>query len=141
MTAEGEAEKAEADSGMRIRYADEEQPQGNRRRSLHRKTSISSMSIRSARRVVPPETVLPIAYRTLSYNVEESIQKAKEPPVKGIPQAADGITELDWHLISVDGLVSRLNTSISHGLSADEAQRRIIEYGKNTPTRPRTEWF
>ncbi|KAM5468777.1 hypothetical protein MauCBS54593_004772 [Microsporum audouinii] len=141
MTAEGEAEKAHVDSGMRIRYADEEQPQETGRIPLHRKTSVGSMSIRSARRVVSPEIVLPIAYRTLSYNVEESIQRANEPPVKGAAQIVDGISGLDWHSVTVGNLVSRLNTSISQGLSTDEAQKRIVEYGKNAPTRPRTEWF
>ncbi|EGE05367.1 H/K ATPase alpha subunit [Trichophyton equinum CBS 127.97] len=141
MTVEGDAEKADVDSDMRIRYADEEQPQESRRRSLHRKSSVGSMSIRSARRIVPPETVLPIAYRTLSYNVEESIQKAKEAPLKGATQAVDGISELDWHLIPIDNIALRLNTSVSQGLSADQARKRILEHGKNAPTRPRTEWF
>ncbi|EFR00901.1 hypothetical protein MGYG_03904 [Nannizzia gypsea CBS 118893] len=141
MTIEVDAEKADVDSDMRIRYADEERPQESRRRSLHRKSSVGSMSIRSARRIVPPETLLPITYRTLSYNVEESIQKAEEAPLKGATQAVDGISELDWHLIPVDHIVSRLDTSVSQGLSADQARKRILEHGKNAPTRPRTEWF
>ncbi|EFE44874.1 hypothetical protein TRV_00354 [Trichophyton verrucosum HKI 0517] len=141
MTVGDDAEKAGVDSDMRIRYADEEQPQESRRRFLHRKSSVGSLYIRSARRIVPPETVLPIAYRTLSYNVEESIQKANETPLKGATQAVDGISELDWHLIPIDNIVSRLNTSVSQGLSADQARKRILEHGKNAPTRPHTEWF
>lgn len=55
--------------------------------------------------------------------------------------ATTGISELDWHLIPIDNIVSGLNTSVSQGLSADQARKGILEHGKNAPTRPRTEWF
>lgn len=38
-------------------------------------------------------------------------------------------------------LLSRLSTSVTQGLSVEQAHRRISEHGKNKPTRPRTEWF
>ncbi|KAK2733701.1 hypothetical protein FQN57_001981 [Myotisia sp. PD_48] len=123
------------EQGPRIRYADEEQARtDNPRRSLHRRGSASSMSIKSGRsRIVAPEAVLPITYRTLSYNIEENL---KDQPAKdGLKHAAD-LSDLEWHLISVDELTQRLNTSPTHGLSNDQAQKRLEKHGKNIPTRP-----
>ncbi|EEP78988.1 Na/K ATPase alpha 1 isoform [Uncinocarpus reesii 1704] len=127
----------EKEARSRIRYADEEDAVRSdaSRRSLHRRGSAASaISIRSAHsRVVAPEAALPITYRTLM-------------TPGGIIGKDDGdrlagISELDWHLISIDELVRRLSTSIVQGLSVEQAQRRISKYGKNAPTPPRTEWF
>ncbi|KAI1964004.1 hypothetical protein LOZ58_001865 [Ophidiomyces ophidiicola] len=134
----------EKESGSRVHYADKDaiRPE-NPRRSLNRKGSTSSLSIRSAHsRVVPPEAVLPITYRTLSYNVDESLKKDPQQVTdKDSAERLRGISDLDWHIISIDEIARRLSTSIHQGLSVEQAQRRIAEYGKNAPTPPRTEWF
>ncbi|KAK2807063.1 hypothetical protein FQN51_004677 [Onygenales sp. PD_10] len=125
----------------RVRYADEAQSRpDNPRRSLHRTASNSSMSIHSVHsRVAAPEAVLPITYRTLSYNIEEDLKGAavNKKDAKNIR----GLEELDWHLISVDELYNRLSTSVSQGLSAEQVRRRTTEYGKNKPTPPPSGMF
>ncbi|WEW56066.1 hypothetical protein PRK78_001501 [Emydomyces testavorans] len=110
----------EKESGSHVHYADENgaQPNNPRRSLRHRSSAASSLSIRSVHsRVVAPEAVLPITYRTLSYNVEESLKKDSQTIIKG---------DADERI---------------RGLSAEQAQRRVEEYGKNAPTPPRTEWI
>ena len=61
----------------RIRWGDGGEASGTRRRpSLHRTQSASSLSIRAVRQV-EPGILLPIQYRTVSFNIEET--KGKEP--------------------------------------------------------------
>jgi sodium/potassium-transporting ATPase subunit alpha len=50
------------------------------------------------------------------------------------------LASLDWHLISLDEVYNRLSTSRTQGLSADQAQRKLSEFGKNTPSRPPTHY-
>lgn len=38
---------------------------------------------------------------------------------------------MDWHNISIEETIKILESSISNGLSSDEANKRIIKYGKN----------
>jgi sodium/potassium-transporting ATPase subunit alpha len=47
---------------------------------------------------------------------------------------------LDWHLITLDEVYNRLSTSRNQGLSAGQAQRKLSEFGKNTPSRPPTHY-
>jgi sodium/potassium-transporting ATPase subunit alpha len=50
------------------------------------------------------------------------------------------LASLDWHLISLDEVYNRLSTSRTQGLSADQAHRKLSEFGKNTPSRPPTHY-
>ena len=50
------------------------------------------------------------------------------------------LASLDWHIISLDEVQSRLSTSRNQGLSAGQAQRKLAEYGKNIPSRPPTHY-
>ncbi|KAL2372754.1 hypothetical protein RJZ57_002775 [Blastomyces gilchristii] len=120
----------------RVRIADETQPFSKPpRRTLHRAVSSSSMSIRSTHsRVAAPETVLPITYRSLSYNINED-SKAGELNKRDAKHIRD-LEQLDWHLLSADELFRRFSTSSSQGLSAEQVARRTSEYGKNQPTPP-----
>ncbi|KKZ68893.1 H+/K+-exchanging ATPase [[Emmonsia] crescens] len=121
----------------RVRIADEAHSRSDHpRRSLHRRASNSSMSIRSTHsRVAAPEAVLPITYRTLSYNINEDLKKGESLNKKDAKHIRD-LEQLDWHLVSVDSLFQRLSTSPSQGLSAEQVARRTSEYGKNKPTPP-----
>ncbi len=49
--------------------------------------------------------------------------------------------ELQWHTISPDELFRRLSTTISEGLSTEQAKRRLTEYGKNIPSPPPSHLF
>lgn len=46
------------------------------------------------------------------------------------------LTELEWHMITLDELYYRLSTSREQGLSTEQVQRRIVEYGPNAPSSP-----
>ncbi len=48
------------------------------------------------------------------------------------------LADLEWHTLSVNEVVRRFSTSISQGLSKEQAIRRIGEYGKNAPSKPET---
>jgi sodium/potassium-transporting ATPase subunit alpha len=47
-----------------------------------------------------------------------------------------GYLERDWHKITVDDICQRLTTSPKQGLSSEQVQRRLREYGANTLTPP-----
>ena len=51
------------------------------------------------------------------------------------------LTNLEWHTLSVGELEKRLHTSLADGLSSDEVQRRLQQYGKNTLSPLPTRWF
>lgn len=77
----------------RIQWTDADIEAGGRRPSLHRTNSnISINSTHSRRASIDPASALPIAYRTVSYQIAESkeksaaeVQKAKESAAKGKP--------------------------------------------------------
>lgn len=48
------------------------------------------------------------------------------------------LADLEWHTITTDELVQRLNTSLKDGLSDDQVRDRLQRYGKNAPSPPKT---
>lgn len=46
--------------------------------------------------------------------------------------------ELDWHTIPVEEIFQRLSTTPNQGLSPEQIDRKIQEYGKNVPSPPET---
>src|SRR5579871_5880025 len=51
------------------------------------------------------------------------------------------LVNLDWHIISPNEILTRLSTSLTQGLSAEQAAKRLVEYGKNVPSKPPTHYF
>src|SRR5450755_4506484 len=51
------------------------------------------------------------------------------------------LASLDWHLITPNEIYNRLSTSVNQGLSTEQAKRRLMEYGRNTPSPPPTHLF
>ncbi|KAF2031303.1 calcium ATPase [Setomelanomma holmii] len=95
-----------------------------RARRLSRQSSVGSLSIHSAgggTRTVQPETALPIAYRTLSIEIDEGQQQKQQQVKKAKEKAA---------------LCRRLSVDTDQGLSEDQVKRRIVEYGRNKMTPP-----
>jgi sodium/potassium-transporting ATPase subunit alpha len=79
----------------RIRWDDEEAARPDRilGSNLNRRGSVGSFSIRSgrSRREIDPSTALPVQYRTVSIQIEESkgkdaaaLQKAKDTAARGL---------------------------------------------------------
>ncbi|ODA76999.1 hypothetical protein RJ55_07516 [Drechmeria coniospora] len=137
---------AEPQEAERIRWDDEEQ--GRRRRSrtsLSRVNSSDSLAIRAvqSRGAVDPALTLPIQYRTVSFQIEESKGKDRVEAVRAADTAAKGthrshLGDLEWHTISPSAVAERLVTSSADGLSVEQVQRRQREYGKNAPSPPKT---
>ncbi|KAL4982980.1 hypothetical protein BDW68DRAFT_194775 [Aspergillus falconensis] len=122
----------------RIRI-EEEAIHRNEMRSLPRRDS--TLSVRSGRgRVVAPETLLPITYRTLSMKVEDTVDKHFKEPNKQEREQIKGLAELDHHLLSIDDLQHRFSTS-AQGLQDQQIPRLISKYGKNQPSPPPSRWL
>ncbi|KAI5815821.1 hypothetical protein BZA77DRAFT_73418 [Pyronema omphalodes] len=129
----------------RIRYADDAEMQPRRGRpTLERRSSNSSMSIRSIsrHRSIDPGVVLPIQYRTLSINIEEEKRKPPKEDLKsGDDDSKVEFADLDWHKITVDEVYSRLSSSPLQGLSQAQHIRKLKEFGRNLPSPPPSRWF
>lgn len=48
------------------------------------------------------------------------------------------LADLEWHTISTEELVQRLNTSLRDGLSDEQVRDRLQRYGRNAPSPPPT---
>ncbi|KAK9358867.1 hypothetical protein V1504DRAFT_477581 [Lipomyces starkeyi] len=120
---------------LRIKYADEEAAASTPK--LRRRDSNISNGGHSRRNSIDPAAALPIAYRTMSMGIDESDdQKRRDDLKKASSKTAKELSELDWHSLSLSELYTRLSTSAVEGLSIEQVQRRLAEYGKNTPSRP-----
>jgi sodium/potassium-transporting ATPase subunit alpha len=128
-------------------------PQGSLQRS---NSQISIHSAQSRRGSIDPASVLPIQYRTISFQIDASQEKDTEEAKRAKDSAAKGrqsveysinlltateLGNLDWHVISTNEIYNRLSSSPSQGLSSEQAKRRLTEYGKNTPSPPPTHRF
>lgn len=51
------------------------------------------------------------------------------------------LATVDWHTVPISEIWIRLSTSSSQGLSLEQAKRRLVEYGKNQPSPPRSHLF
>ncbi|KJZ76883.1 hypothetical protein HIM_03760 [Hirsutella minnesotensis 3608] len=127
----------------RIRWGDEEQGRPRRRSSrppLSRTNSQDSLAIRSitSRAQVDPALTLPIQYRTVSFQIEESKGRDRAELARAANSAAKDLSDLEWHTITPADVTERLRTSPTGGLSEDQAKRRIQEYGRNAPSPPKT---
>ncbi|KAI1642738.1 calcium ATPase [Daldinia loculata] len=119
-----------------VKWDDEEAVRPSR--GLRRAQSSGSMSIRSvrSRREVDPSIILPIQYRTVSYQIEESKQKDVAQLSEAKDKATKDLSELEWHTISTEEALRRLSASMTEGLSTEQVTRRMKEYGRNAPSPP-----
>lgn len=96
-------------TNLRIQYAEDVETGPRTRRA--RRDSTDSLSIRSmrsfSRQRIEPGSMLPIEYRTVSYNIEESITRQasvvekiqKADKVEKADKTAIEFTDLDWHKV------------------------------------------
>ncbi|KAF3937610.1 hypothetical protein ABW19_dt0204145 [Dactylella cylindrospora] len=99
----------------------------------------NATSIRS-RKVVDPAIALPVQYRTVSYAIDDNsrVEALKE---KQKDKKITELAESDYHTISQNELLSRFSTSIDQGLSREQVQRKLQEYGRNVPAKPPSQFF
>ncbi|KAL4794982.1 hypothetical protein BDV19DRAFT_379120 [Aspergillus venezuelensis] len=104
----------------------------------------SSLSIHSARdRVVAPEYLLPITFRTLSFKLDDTIDNGSEGFSNENKQEREqikGLANLNYHLLSVEELQQRFSTS-AQGLHIRQVGALTSKYGKNQPNPPPSRWF
>ncbi|KAB5583399.1 putative H /K ATPase alpha subunit [Coniochaeta sp. 2T2.1] len=143
MDSDSEPDLEKSTPADRIRWQDSQHARRGRTRdrgqpssSMPRSHSAGSMSIHSVRsRQVEPNVALPIQYRTVSFNIEES--KGRDAVLAQVyDKTTRELSDLDWHTISTDEALRRLSSSIEHGLSANQVERKKKEHGKNLPSKP-----
>ncbi|CCT69115.1 K, P-type ATPase (mediates high-affinity potassium or sodium uptake) [Fusarium fujikuroi IMI 58289] len=135
--------------GERIHWNDDDEAgrvsrHGERRpRRRSRSRSRDSLSIHRAgsRNRADPSLVLPVTYRTVSFNIEESKGKEQAELAKAKDVTTKALTDLEWHTIAPFDVEKRLTTSSTAGLSTEQAERRQREYGRNAPSPAKTHWF
>ncbi|KAJ4003188.1 hypothetical protein NW752_011637 [Fusarium irregulare] len=135
--------------GERINWEnDDENLRPSRRRdrsprNRSRPRSRGSLSIHRANSMSrgDPNLALPITYRTVSFNIEESKGKDQAELAKARDTATKALTDLEWHTLPTIDVEKRLTTSITDGLSSDQAKRRQGEYGRNAPSPAKTHWL
>ncbi|RGP76726.1 h+ k+-exchanging atpase [Fusarium longipes] len=133
--------------GERINWEDDDEDlrhSRRRERSLRgRSRSRGSLSIHRANSMNrgDPSLALPITYRTVSFNIEESKGKEQAELAKARDTTTKALTDLEWHTLPTIDVEKRLTTSITDGLSSDQAKRRLGEYGRNAPSPAKTHWF
>ncbi|PHH90903.1 hypothetical protein CDD83_2322 [Cordyceps sp. RAO-2017] len=137
-----EKEMPEPQATERVHWRDEEdgRPRRRSRPPLSRSNSVDSLAIRSihSRGLVDPAVTLPIQYRTVSFQIEESKGRDRAELARASSTAAKDLSDLEWHTISPADVAQRLVTSAEVGLSEDQAKRRLQEYGRNAPSPPKT---
>jgi sodium/potassium-transporting ATPase subunit alpha len=128
-------------TGARIRFGDAET--GDRPVPLSRtfssasQASVNSISSRRGRRYsINPEVALPITYRTVSIQINETKDKERIEAAKAKKDAAGELGDLEWHTLSLEELETQLSTSRTQGLSKAQVERKQKEFGKNTPSQP-----
>ncbi|KAJ6263432.1 hypothetical protein Dda_1995 [Drechslerella dactyloides] len=139
-----EDEKLEA--ARHINFAEGETseigPRVARRRSIA--SSISGTGSIRRRSFVDPAVAIPIQYRSVSVAVDDVesgfVSKAKERDKKG-KKAAVAIADADYHSVSLDEVLRRFSTSPQQGLSTEQVNRKLKEYGRNVPAKPPSQWL
>ncbi|KAK9482032.1 hypothetical protein V1527DRAFT_499401 [Lipomyces starkeyi] len=120
---------------VRIRYADEEHVEDSQRGK--RRDNIYSNGGPSRRSSIDPAAALPVTYRMMSMEIDETYdQKTNQDLKLASAKAAKDLAELDWHIVSRSELFTRLSTSPVEGLTTAKVKCRLAELGKNTPSRP-----
>lgn len=119
-----------------------DQVTGRESRSRSRRRSVSRDSI-SSRFASSPYSGVPIEYRTLSIQVDESqqVDKDNSAEVKAVNKSDhDYFANLEFHRLG-DGQLCQLNVAVDQGLSGSAAATRLQRDGKNILLQPRTNYI
>ncbi|KAL4907192.1 hypothetical protein BDW74DRAFT_148734 [Aspergillus multicolor] len=112
----------------------------NEMRTICRRDSTMSICSDGHGRVVAPGNLLPITYRSLSFKVDDAEAAGKARGSKQENEHLRNLAELDSHLISVQDLQHRLESS-PNGLQAHQANERLVKHGRNQLSPPSSPWF
>ncbi|KAK0542999.1 hypothetical protein OC846_006563, partial [Tilletia horrida] len=89
---------------------------------------------------VPVAARLTGDFRTLSIQLSTGGLADDKDKKKSQKQALKAISELDWHSLSIDEVLTRLNASSSSGLDSDQVKRRLARFGPNKMSKPPSPW-
>jgi sodium/potassium-transporting ATPase subunit alpha len=79
---------------------------------------------------IDPLTALPITYKTLSFKIQGTKEKARIEAVRAKEDTAAELGDLDLHTISINELQNRLSTSLVQDLSKEQLATKAKEFGK-----------
>ena len=101
--------------------------QGRKRRlSIHRRLSEVSLSEK-----VAPETVLPIAFKSISHRIDDV------NPISPLPDSeAKDFIERDAHTLELAAVARKFGTDIEHGLTSEQFADNLKLYGANVQSAP-----
>ncbi|RAL12873.1 cation-translocating P-type ATPase [Aspergillus homomorphus CBS 101889] len=116
-------------------------PELSRTMSAMSNNSQLSARSRTRRATVDPSLSLPIHYRTVSFDIDEARETQRVEAAKAKDNVATDLSNLDWHQITSEELQKRWKVDISQGLSNDQVQQRVQEYGKNALSPLPHQWF
>ncbi|CAO3650837.1 unnamed protein product [Cunninghamella blakesleeana] len=106
--------------------------------ALHRRSSIRT----TTESIEPGYEQIPIKFRTLSINVTNSIhEKGEETKKKKDMDDSEYFASLDFHKLSTDDIIQRLNTSEKLGLDPNAVDTRLKLNGTNTFDRKRPNYL
>ncbi|KAK6611113.1 Na+/H+/K+ antiporter P-type ATPase [Botrytis cinerea] len=132
----------------RIRFGAQDEEAGRQINTLPRMTrtatnssQLSATSSRRRRVSIDPATALPITYRTVSFAIEETKEKQRIDADRAKKGAAAELGDLEWHILSTDDVVNRLETSLAQGLLKEQVEVKTKEFGKNMPSKPPSNLF
>ncbi|VVT45720.1 uncharacterized protein SAPINGB_P000857 [Magnusiomyces paraingens] len=97
----------------------------SRRPSLHRRLSDVSLQER-----VPAESVLPIAFQTISHQISDAGTE------EHLDEKAKQFADKKWHVIEPNEVALELNTNMVSGLSESEHSIILGEIGPNVQSKP-----
>ncbi|KAE8356040.1 hypothetical protein BDV28DRAFT_161956 [Aspergillus coremiiformis] len=128
---------------LRWQAVDEESGHIQRPRLNRSASNSSQLSSRNLNRrtTVDPSLSLPIHYRTVSFEIDEADAAQRTKTVQAKSEIATDLSNLDWHTISIEELQKRWQVDASQGLSTDQVQRRLRQYGKNSLSPLPHRWF
>lgn len=124
----------------RIKYDDDDDIRevGHPLRRTQSNQSVRSTQSFHSRRTVDPAVALPIQYRTLSFNIEESQSKTRVDTGKRDKRntTSEELADVDWHTLSEAEICKDLSTDPRSGLSKEQITAALTQYGKNINSPP-----
>ncbi|PWN42087.1 K, P-type ATPase [Ceraceosorus guamensis] len=109
-----------------------------REKTLERQHSIGSLGRPAPRG--DPNARLAMNYRTMSLVMSTGgLADAPQRHRKGERKTLKDFSNLEWHKLPVEDVLHRLGVSPAGGLDADQAKRRISQYGPNRMSKPQSQ--
>ncbi|OLL24431.1 Sodium/potassium-transporting ATPase subunit alpha-A [Neolecta irregularis DAH-3] len=93
------------------------------------------------RRSIEPTTTLPIGFRTVSIGIHETNEREERGHKSEKKGVVGALSDLDFHLVSIQELSTRFSTSIQQGLSPEQVARKLTLEGPNVLSPPPSRVF